>query len=48
VHGFAHLALDGQLQACQGNGGACGNEALLGLLLPQMLAHLPWLGDAAP
>lgn len=56
VHGFAHLALDGQLCADPGqvvqdqNGqkGACGNEAILGLLLGQMLEQLPWLQDAEP
>lgn len=48
VHGFAHLALDGQLQALPCHSGAHGNEALLGVLLPQMLEQLRWLRDPEP
>jgi hypothetical protein len=47
VHGFAHLALAGQLRA-KGQGGSS-RDAILSTLLPQMLEHLPWMsGGATP
>jgi AcrR family transcriptional regulator len=49
VHGFAHLALSGQLQGMLDTGQrAAANGALLGFLLPQMLQHLPWAQEAQP
>ncbi len=44
VHGFAHLALGGELRDAQGN--AAATETVLQSLLPLMLQHLPAMAVA--
>jgi hypothetical protein len=44
VHGFAHLALGGELRDAQGNAAAA--ETVLQSLLPLMLQHLPAMAVA--